>query len=323
VTTPRVVASVSLVLVALVAGCGGGDEGSSEADRFDADRAFADLEAQVEIGPRPSGSEGGRQEVRFITGRLRDAGVQDIRVQRPYANVVGTIPGTESDSILLGAHHDTKTGISPDFVGANDGASGVAVVLELARALPAQVEGPSIHLALFDAEEARGDRPFEEDGTRGSRQYVAYARRAQSSGHPIQGSPPLNEIDSMILFDLVGDCDLQIPREAGSDQQLYRLISIAAERIDGDPAPFVGTTTPILDDHIPFLEAGIPAVDLIDFTYGPGGTPGAYWHTPEDTVDKVCPESLDAVGEAALEILPGGPGSTSSEAETTTFPGAG
>lgn len=292
---------VTLALVVLFGGCGD-DSSDSSANRFDADRAFADLEAQVEIGPRAPGSQGSREEVRFIVGRLRDAGVQDVRVQRPYANVVGTIPGTENDAILIGAHHDTKTGIAPDFVGANDGASGVAVVLELARALPDRVEGPSIHLALFDAEEARGDRPFEEDGTRGSRQYARYAGEADRGSEPVQGSPALRTIDSMILVDMVGDCDLQIPREANSDQKLYRYISIAAERVGGDPAPFVGTTTPILDDHIPFLEAGIPSVDLIDFTYG--GPSNPYWHTPEDTLDHVCPESLDAVGEALLQILP-------------------
>lgn len=284
----------------MLAACGDGGDGS--ADRFDADRAFEDLRTQVEIGSRPSGSAGGREEVHFIVDRLREAGVRDVRVQRPYANVVGAIPGTEDDSIVLGAHHDTKTGISPDFVGANDGASGVAVVLELARALPDRVEGPSVHLALFDAEEARGDRPFEQDGTRGSRQYVRYAREANRRGDPVQGSPPVEEIDSMLLVDMVGDCDLQIPREANSDRKGYRYIAIGAEQVDGDPAPFVGTTTPILDDHIPFLEAGVPAVDLIDFTYG--GPSNPYWHTTDDTLDHVCPESLDAVGEALLQILP-------------------
>jgi len=284
----------------MLAACG--DGGGDSADRFDADRAFEDLRTQVEIGSRPSGSAGGREEVRFIVDRLREAGVRDVRVQRPYANVVGAIPGTEDDSIVLGAHHDTKTGISPEFVGANDGASGVAVVLELARALPDRVEGPSVHLALFDAEEARGDRPFEQDGTRGSRQYVRYAREANRRGDPVQGSPPVEEIDSMLLVDMVGDCDLQIPREANSDRKGYRYIAIGAEQVDGDPAPFVGTTTPILDDHIPFLEAGVPAVDLIDFTYG--GPSNPYWHTTDDTLDHVCPESLDAVGEALLQILP-------------------
>jgi glutaminyl-peptide cyclotransferase len=298
-------AAVALVLaLVVVAGCGGSDsEDSADGSRdlFDAERAFDDLEAQVAIGPRPAGSAGGREEVRLITERLREAGVEDVRVQRPWRNVVGVIPGMEPGVVVVGAHHDTKNAISPEFVGANDGASGVAVVLELARVLQAPLDGPSIHLALFDAEETRGDRPFEEDGTRGSRQYVDYASRGG-----VQGSPPLDQIRAMVLFDLVGDCDLQIPREAFSDPGLYGLFADAAAEVNGSGAttPFGDETGGVLDDHIPFTEAGIPAVDLIDFTYGPGGTPGAYWHTTEDTLDKVCPESLDAVGEAAALAIP-------------------
>jgi glutaminyl-peptide cyclotransferase len=168
------------------------------------------------------------------------------------------------------------------------------VVLELARALPDRVSGPSILFALFDAEEARGDRPFEVDGLRGSRQYVDYARRG------VQGAPPLRELRSMILFDLVGDCDLQLPREANSDPDLYEYLASHAPA----GSPFGGEAPAVSDDHVPFLEAGVAAVDLIDFTFGPGESPGAWWHTTEDTLDKVCAESLDAVGEAALIVLP-------------------
>ena len=231
----------------------------------------------MEIGPRPSGSEGSAQEVELIRRELEAAGVEDVEVQRPYANVVGTIPGTEAGAVVVGAHHDTKDGI-PGFVGANDGASGVAVVLELARSLEAPVEGPSLHLALFDAEEARGSRPFAQDGTRGSEQYVRYARTGGK-----QGSPPLEEIQAMVLFDLVGDCDLEIPLEPSSDPRLYARFAEAAEEVDGDAQPFAGTTSAIGDDHVPFLEAGIPAVDLIDLAYGTGPAPGPYWHTAEDT----------------------------------------
>jgi glutaminyl-peptide cyclotransferase len=258
---------------------------------FDADRAFADLRAQVELGPRPSGSEANEEQAQLLAERLIAAGAEGVEIQTPYRNVVGVIPGSEPGYVVVGAHHDTED--IPGLLGANDGASGVAVVLELARTLPNPLPGPSVALALFDAEEARGDRPFEVDGTRGSRQYVELA----ASGE--QGTPPLGEIEAMVLFDMVGDCDLQIPRELNSDEGLYELFAEAAAG-----APFQGETGPISDDHVPFLEAGIPAVDLIDFTYGPGGTPGAYWHTTEDTLDKVCPESLDAVGEAALEAIP-------------------
>jgi Zn-dependent M28 family amino/carboxypeptidase len=288
---------------ALAGGCGDDEEAPADPGRFDAERAFADLEAQVEIGPRPAGSAGNREAAELIAEGLRRAGVEDIEVQRPYRNVVGTIPGSEPGAVVIGAHYDTKDSI-PGFVGANDGASGVAVVLELARSLPSRLQGPSLRLAFFDAEEARGARPFEADGTRGSRQYVEYAGRSARGPIGFQGAPKLNSIRAMVLFDLVGDCDLEIPLEGNSDPELYGLFADAAEESTGSPEPFTGTTTPIADDHQPFAEAGIPAVDLIDFAYGPGSAPGSYWHTAEDTVDKVCAESLDAVGEAAVAVIP-------------------
>ena len=284
-----------------IAGCGDDDGRGEEPGRFDGERAFADLEAQVALGQRPAGSAASRETAELIAARLREAGVREVEVQRPLRNVVGRIPGTRPGAVVIGAHHDTKDDVGAGFEGANDGASGVAVVLELARALAPRVEGPSVHVALFDAEEARGERPFAADGARGSRQYVDYARLGGE-----QGSPPLRQIESMILLDLVGDCSLQIPYEPNSNRELYEYIALRAQKVDGDPAPFEGQTAAISDDHIPFAEAGIPAVDLIDFTFGPGPSPGEWWHSPEDTLDKVCPESLDAVGEAALRVLPRG-----------------
>jgi glutaminyl-peptide cyclotransferase len=288
------------VLAALgMSGCGEDGQGERAADRFDEARAFADLEKQVEIGPRPAGSPASADTARFIASRLRDAGADGVRIQRRHRNVVGTVPGTDEGTVVVGAHHDTKD--IEGFVGANDGASGVAVVLELARVLApgAPLDGPSLSLVLFDAEEARGERPFEEDGTRGSRQYVAFAK---SGGK--QGTPALADIEAMVLFDLVGDCALQIPRESNSDEALYDRFADAASALSGgSPAPFEGTTGPIGDDHIPFIAAGVPAVDLIDFTYGADESPGPYWHTTEDTLDNVCPESLDAVGEPAVRVL--------------------
>ena len=291
------IAIAGVLLGAAGAGCGSDGGGDGDAGAFDGDRAFADVEAQVRIGPRPSGTRGGAEEVELIAGELEAAGAKNVRVQRPYANVIGTIPGDGKGVVVVGAHHDTKDGI-PGFVGANDGASGVAVLLELARSLPAPLPGPSVQLAFFDAEEARGTRPFEADGTRGSRQFVAYAKAGGE-----QGSPPLRDISAMVLFDMVGDCDLSIPLEAGSDRGLYGLFAEGAEQTGG-PQPFARLTAPILDDHVPFAEAGVPAVDLIDFAYGPGAPPGAYWHTPEDTLDKVCASSLDTVGEAAVVAIP-------------------
>lgn len=280
----------------MLPGCGDSDGASAarpsapfaEAAReFDPGRAFADLRRQVAIGPRTAGSRGGRREVRLIRRRLDAAGLRQVRVQRPWRNVVARVPGRGRGTVLVGAHHDTKDGI-PGFVGANDGASGVAVLLEIARVMPRVLPGRSLTLVFFDAEETRGDRPFLVDGIRGSRQFVRYARGAR------QGSPRLGAIRALYLLDMVGDCDLRIPREANSSPGLYRLLR---------GRPFGGTTGGISDDHIPFREAGVAAVDVIDFDYGPGPSPGAWWHTPQDTLGKVCPASLGTVGRAVLRAL--------------------
>ena len=292
-------ALAALASIALLAGCGGGGTPFSSArDRFDAHRAFRDLRAQVRIGPRPAGSKANEEEVRFIVRRLREAGIRGAFVQRPYRNVVALIPGRAPGTVVVGAHHDTKD--IPGFVGANDGASGVAVLLELARDLPRPLNGPSVDLVFFDAEEARDDRPFDVDGARGSRQFIRYARRGGR-----QASPHLSEIRAMVLFDLVADCDLGIPREANSDERLYDLFARAAsDRSSSDSAaPFVGSAPGVLDDHTPFLGAGIPVVDLIDFDFGPGPTPGAWWHTRQDNLRHVCARSLDAVGAPALAAV--------------------
>ena len=309
-------AAASIVLLATLAGgCGGVPEPPKPVTvrgervdgtrlppheaSFDAARAFRDLRAEVAIGPRPAGSAADRRDARFIAGRLRAAGVHGVRIQHPFLNVVGRIPGSEPGTVVVGAHHDTKD--IPGFVGANDGASGVAVVLELARQLGPRTAGPSVDFALFDAEESPGPgngvRAFERAGDRGSNQYVRYAERGA------QGSPPQASIHAMVLFDLVGDCDLQIPHEANSDPRLYGLFAAAAARAGG-PSPFRGEAGGVLDDHTPFERAGIPAVDLIDFDYGPGPPPGAWFHTTRDNLSHVCVRSLGAVGEAAATAIP-------------------
>lgn len=288
---------VAAPLLLCLCGCGSSDDVAQARSKpafikaagdFNAERAFADLRRQVKIGPRPAGSAGGRREVRLIKRRLKAAGVKDVRVQRPWRNVVARIPGRSPGTMLVGAHHDTKDGI-PGFVGANDGASGVAVLLEIARVMPKRLPGRSLTLVFFDAEETRGDIPFLADGIRGSRQFVRYASEGGR-----QGSPRLGAMRGLYLLDMVGDCGLRIPRESHSSPGLYN-------RLRG-PA-FGGDTEGLSDDHIPFREAGIPAVDVIDFDYGPGPRPGAWWHTPQDTIGKVCPRSLEQVGKAVVRAL--------------------
>ncbi len=293
----------AVLLAALfAAGCGANAPGDHHtAARFDPARAFRDLRAQVALGPRPTGSAANRRDARLIARELRAAGAKGVRIQHPYLNVVGRLPGRRTGAVVLGAHHDTKD--IPGFVGANDGASGIALLLELARDLPRPLPGPSIDFAFFDAEESRGPsssaRAFERSGDRGSRQYVRYASEGGR-----QGSPPLHAINAMVLFDMVGDCRLQIPREATSTASLYRLFARAARAQRGSTSPFRGTTDAVLDDQTPFEDAGIPAVDLIDFDYGPGPSPGRFWHTRADNLRHVCARSLGAVGRPALAAIP-------------------
>src|SRR4051794_23953974 len=308
-----VLLAAAVATACCLAACGAGGGGGTTqalqpahgAGDFDAQRAFRDLRAQVAIGPRPTGSAGSRHEVDLIASRLRSAGVHDVTIQHPYRNVIGRIPGRQPGSVIVGAHYDTKD--IPGFVGANDGASGVAVVLELARALPPRLDGPSIDLVLFDAEESPRGTSFESGGDRGSRQFVHYARKGGA-----QGSPPLGELRAMVLFDMVGDCDLHVPREANSNADVYGLFADAATGLSPSEssAPFEGDAAGVLDDHTPFLQAGVPAVDLIDFDYGPGPSPGAWWHTRHDDLAHVCARSLAAVGGpagAAGGALPGNP----------------
>jgi peptidase M28-like protein len=291
-------AAASLVALLALSGCGGdGAASTTPAPPFNAARAFRDLRAEVRLGPRPAGSAANRRDARHIAARLRAAGVQDVQIQRPWRNVVGHLPGTEAGTVVLGAHRDTKN--IQYFVGANDGASGVSVLEELARDLPRPLPGPSVDLAFFDAEESRGPgngaRAFERSGDRGSRQYVRYAR---DGGR--QGSPPAESIRAMVLYDMVGDCSLRIPLERSSSRRLYLLFRDASR----SKRLFKGRTGTILDDHTPFEGAGIPAVDLIDFDYGPGPPPGAWWHTPQDNLSHVCAQSLGAVGSASLSAIP-------------------
>ena len=254
------------------------------ADRFDGARAFAWLRAQVAVGPRPAGSPASRR----LAQRLRRAlphGRFEF-VPGGLRNVVGYLPGA-GPAVLVAAHYDTKD-IS-GFVGANDGAGGTAAVLELARELSHMKRrrgAPQLRFVLFDGEESpRGspDSAFVRDGLRGSR---AYARRHA------------RELRAMVLLDFIAQPGLTLEREAGSNAALWARLRAAARRagVAGRFPP--GQTGPVYDDHTPFAGAGIPAVDLIDFDY-------ACFHRTCDDLRHVSPGSLDAAGEAVLELLRG------------------
>jgi hypothetical protein len=251
-------------------------------DRFDASRAWNVLKYQVALGERPAGSQASRRLGRYLKRRVPNGRYQ--RVPGGLRNVVGKVPGRDGDRVVLvGAHYDTKD--IPGFVGANDGASGTAVALRLAREIEPRTIRPTLLFIFFDGEESpRGaaDHEFEEKGLRGSK--VAARRYA-------------DKVDRMVLLDFVGDRELSIPRESFSSRRLWSRLRAAAERAGTEDTFPAGTAGGVLDDHIPFIERGIPAIDLIDFDFD-------CWHRTCDDLSAVSEESLDRVGETVMELLP-------------------
>ena len=250
------------------------------ADRFDARRAFAELRRQVALGPRPAGSRASRRLARRLRDQLPEGRFE--AVPGGLRNVVGTIPGS-APAIAIAAHYDTKD--LPGFVGANDGAGGTAAVLELARVLR-RAERPSgapeLRFLLFDGEEATDDaKPFLESGVRGSRAYAAAHR---------------GELRALVLLDFVADRDLRIPRESGSDAALWRELRAAARSVGAARAFPAGTVGTVQDDHTPFTAQGVPAIDLIDFSF-------ACFHRTCDDMDAVSARSLDFTGETVYELV--------------------
>jgi len=259
---------------------------------FDGAAALRHVERLVALGPRPAGSPALARARQYILDELKAAGVRpEVRVfdaDTPHgrlrmANVVAVLPGRRPDVILIAGHYDTKWFRDFRFVGANDGGSSAALLLELARRLAAQKREYTYWIVWLDGEEARGAWTAT-DSLYGSRRLADELRRA--------GRLPR----AVIVADMIGDRDLAIRREAFSTPWLTDLIWAAARRL-GHGAHFVDDPLPVEDDHAPFLRAGVPAALLIDFDYPP-------WHTAEDTLDKVSARSLAIVGQVLLEALP-------------------
>jgi glutaminyl-peptide cyclotransferase len=278
---------VALLFVGTIAG-------SLRADsrRFDGTAAFRHLERLVAFGPRPSGSPALTRARDYIVAELRRASVE-VRVEpfdaeTPHgrlrmANVVGVVPGRRADVIMIAGHYDTKFFPNVRFVGANDGGSSSAFLVELARALAAAPREYTYWVTFFDGEEAR-ENWTAQDSLYGSRRMAADLERA--------GRLPR----ALIVADMIGDRDLGIRREAFSTPWLTATIWEAAHRL-GHDRHFLNAVLPVEDDHAPFLRAGVPATLLIDFDYPP-------WHTADDTLDKVSAASLAVVGDVLLEALP-------------------
>jgi len=250
-------------------------------DRFDGDAAYASVERQVALGPRPAGSAASRKLARRIRRGFPRGRFQ--AVPGGLRNVVGRVRGRDPDRIVVvGAHYDTKD--IPGFVGANDGASGTAIITQLARRMQGRRPRSTLVFIAFDGEESPAGSPpgqFEQQGLRGSK--VA--------------APGYRDARAMLLLDFVGQKGLRLRREELSDSGLWGRLRAAASRAGVGSVFPSGVQGPIIDDHVPFLRAGVPAVDLIDFDY-------ACFHKTCDDPSQISPRSLDAVGEAMMELLP-------------------
>ena len=279
--------AIGLTLVALVAtdnlpfveddAANGSTTPAAKVDRFDGAAAFRLLRRQIEIGPRPAGSPESQRLARLLKRIVPRGRYQE--VPDGLRNVIGTVRGREPGYIVVGAHYDTKD--IPGFVGANDGASGTAVVAQLARTL--RRPRHTIHYVFFDGEEApRGipDAEFARYGLRGSK--VA--------------APAFRDARAMILLDFVGDKHLAIEREGYSDVRLWNRLRAVAKRVGAGavfPASIQGG---VLDDHLPFRRLGVRSIDLIDFDF-------PCWHRTCDDLSAVSERSVDAVGETMYELL--------------------
>jgi glutaminyl-peptide cyclotransferase len=280
--------ALALAGAALAVGCGN-EEGSANAaervpepkvDRFDADAAYRSVQRQVELGPRPAGSASSRALARQLRRALPGGRFEP--VAGGLRNVVGTVPGRDpSRRVIVAAHYDTKD--IPGFLGANDGASGTAVVSELARTIEPRELDPTLVFLMFDGEEAPAGTPddqFERYGLRGSK----------------AAAPRYRDAEAMVLLDFVGERGLRIPHEPYSDRKLWGELRAAARRVGVARVFPAGSGGAILDDHVPFAEQGVPSIDLIDFDF-------PCWHRRCDDLSKISPRSLDAVGETVYELL--------------------
>lgn len=267
---------------------------------FDGKKALFEVIGLVNQGPRDSGTPGAEKAAHYIAKRLTAAGVAaevdvftNITTRGPllFRNVIGTIPGDTNRLIIIGSHYDTKANIAPNFVGANDSGSSSGALIELARILAKRgPNGPEIQLVFYDGEESfHGYNEL--DGFHGSRhhadQIVAQGRRNQTK---------------MILLDMIGDQHLNITLAKNNAPELATLFLEAANE-DGTRKHFSLYPYDIGDDHVAYLDRGIPAVDIIDFEFGSAPGLNDYWHTTNDTLDKLSADSLQIIGRLTLRVV--------------------
>lgn len=301
---------LTVCLLILVAGCLRQPQADAPAsptprnpDALDGARAMQLVSNLVALGPRSSGSDGAERAAAFIANELRASGIRvDIDAfqdETPagtltFRNILGTIPGDPHRWIVLLSHYDTKVGIATNFVGANDSGSSSGLLLALAAVLSPPIAGtPTILLGFMDGEECRHAYAAK-DGLHGS---IRLASKLTDDGI----AP---HVRAVILLDMVGDRDLTITIPRNTTPELV-VAAFAAAKAAGIRDRFSLFSGSMLDDHVPFLQRGMPAIDLIDFQFGSAPGRNDYWHTPHDTLDKLSSDSLQHMGRVVIHMVNG------------------
>jgi len=268
---------------------------------FDSARAMQYVREMVAFGPRPIGSANHKKVEDYITSHLKGDAVEDDVFTAdtpvgkfPVRNIIAKFAGTRDGIIVIASHYDTNYPLrNTSYIGANDGASSSGLLLEIANQLRSKKrDGYSVWLVWDDAEEAmkpETELAFDKDSLYGIRHL---AEKWQNDG-------TLKKVKAFLLADMIGDADLNIDRDQNSTPWLEDMVYQAASRL-GYQSHFFARDNQVTDDHIPFMQRGVPCADLIDFDYGYNNV---FWHTPQDTVDKLSPKSLEIAGTTLLETV--------------------
>ena len=269
---------------------------TAQAREFSGARALEFTRHATSLGPRPPNSPAIKKLQTYIVSHLRLSGCE-ITEDRfsaqtpngpvPMKNLLCRFPGTSGKAILYTGHYDTKT--VPEFVGANDGGSSTGFLLEMAGALAGAPRKDDVYLIFFDGEEAYGEWT-DTNSLYGSR-HLAEKWAADGT---------LAKVKAMVNVDMIGDKDLSLVYNSGSAASLQKTVWDAAARL-GYSQYFSQSGGVTGDDHVPFIQRGVKALDLIDFDYGPDNR---YWHTSGDTMDKLSAQSLQVVGTVLQKVLP-------------------
>jgi glutaminyl-peptide cyclotransferase len=267
----------------------------------DGEGAMDQVRRFIAISPRTSGTDGAAAAAQHIADRLKALGLEPatdtfldttIAGEVLFRNVVAMIEGSGDGLIVIGSHYDTKAGIGDAFQGANDSGSSTGLLLELARVFKAGPKPPaSIVLAFLDGEECVR-RYGRRDGLHGSRRFAGLLSDAGRA----------RRVRAVIILDMIGDRDLGVALPRNCTARLCSLVFDVA-RDQGVRSSFMLGKQAVLDDHVPFIEKGMPAVNLIDFQFGSAPGLNDYWHTTEDSIDKISAESLQSVGKVTVALV--------------------